>query len=281
MNRIWIEGMIVAVLTAFTSIVYASGDDGTFQKGARASSLGGASVTLSDRWAAFNNIAGIAELDKAGAGFGFIHAFGVAAWNTSYAVVHSPIRKGAAALTVERWGDAVFSRTLVGAGFAHKINYVSLGAQLVWHQTAVSEVGTLNRLLINFGGIAQIIPELVFAAHITNLNQAKVADFRDERLPTVLKAGLSYRPGKRFMANAETMKDVDLPAVFRFGAEYAIVEEVLFGRMGALTEPAMSSYGLGFCHKAWRIDYGIQFQTRLGFAHHLSILVDLHSKRKP
>jgi hypothetical protein len=243
--------------------------------------MGGASITLSDRWAAFNNIAGIAEVRQSGAGFGFIHAFGLAAWNTSYAVIQSPIRKGAAALTVERWGDATFSRTLIGAGFAHKINYVSLGGQLVLHQTAIAEVGILHRVLINFGGIAQIIPELVFAAHITNMNQAKVADFRDERLPTVLKAGLSYRPGKRFMVNAETVKDVDLPALFRFGAEYALVEDVLFARVGALTEPSLSSFGVGFCHKVWRIDYGVQFQTRLGFAHHLSLLVDLHTKRKP
>ncbi len=253
----------------------ASGDGGTFPIGARAAALSNAAVTLSDSWAFFNNIAGIATLNQTLVGFGYHNAFGVSGWATGYAHVVVPIKEGVTGIGVERFGNDALNITRLSLGYALKVRYVSLGLQATYQQVQVTELGTQGSILFNFGGQAEIIPELVFGAHITNMNQAKMAEFKDERVPTILKAGMSYRPNKRLMINAETAKDVDLPASFRFGVEYALMEEVWFARIGTLTFPASTSYGVGFVHKAWMIDYALQFQNRLGFSHHLNVAYKL------
>lgn len=259
--------------------VAASGDEAAFPKGARAAALANAAVTLADEWSFFNNIAGIASLKQFSAGMGYHNRFLMAEWNTVYAMAIKPIKHGVLGLGVDHFGNSTFSQSRLSFGYAIKVRFVSLGVQASLNQISVAELGMSRNMLFQFGGQAELIPELHFGAHITNFNQSKLRPELDERLPTVLKAGLSYLPNKRLMVNAEVAKDIEYPAAFRFGVEYEPLEDVFFVRLGTMTQPAISTAGVGFCHKQWIIDFGTQFHQRLGFSNHLSILFRLQDPK--
>ena len=265
----------LSFLLTITVPTLASGDEGAFPKGARAAAMANAVVTMADEWSFFNNIAGVASLRQFSVGMGYHNRFLVKEWNTVYAMALQPLKYGVIGAGVEHFGNSTFSQSRLSVGYAYKVRYVSLGLQMSIHQLNLNELGVSRRLLFQFGGQAELIPELHFGAHITNLNQSRLIPDLEERLPTVLKAGLAYKPNKKFTANGEVAKDIEYPASFRFGLEYALLEDVFFVRLGTMTQPAISTAGLGFNHKQWKIDFATQFHQRLGFSNHLSLLFSL------
>lgn len=121
------------------------------------------------------------------------------------------------------------------------------------------------------GGQGEIIPKLFFGAYAYNLNQAKLAAFEDERLATVLKAGLSYMPYKRLLLAVETEKSIDHDATFKAGAEYLLLQEKLALRTGFSTLTSKATFGVGFRARQLQAGYAFGSTTRLGSSHHLSV----------
>jgi hypothetical protein len=110
-------------------------------------------------------------------------------------------------------------------------------------------------------------------AHIYNFNQAKVADFQDERLPVIMKAGISYRPTEKLMLNLETEKDISFPQTFKAGLSYKIVPSLTL-RTGISTKPFVSSYGFSFSFYAFEFLYSLT-------SHHLALVYQFRKlKRK-
>ena len=108
------------------------------------------------------------------------------------------------------------------------------------------------------------------ARSLYNLNQARLASYQDERVPTVLKAGLAYRPGTQVLLLVETEKDVERDANFKVGLEYRPVP-VLAARLGLASLTEQASAGIGVLAGAFQIDYAAAFQQALGFSQHLSV----------
>jgi hypothetical protein len=102
-----------------------------------------------------------------------------------------------------------------------------------------------------------------------NLTQARLASYQDERVPTVLRAGLAYRPSKQVLLLAEAEKDVERAAGLRAGIEYLPAPAVAL-RLGyaSLSEQATAGVGVqaGFFH----FDYAAGWHTVLGLSQFLS-----------
>lgn len=240
--------------------------------GARARGLGNAAVTLRETWAIFNNVAGLATLEDASLGFTYDNRFGVAEFQTFGIAGVLPVAWGVGGLSVSRFGDELYSETRIGLGFARELDKVSLGLKVNYLQVNLQDLGSAGAVVLEFGGLVQISPELHLGAHIYNLNQAQMTtDFDDaERIPTVLKAGLSFRPIETLRLNVETEKDIDYEASFKAGVEYEIIPKLSL-RTGIQTKPFANHFGLGFRPRRLDIQYALSSHQVLGLSHHLSL----------
>jgi hypothetical protein len=238
--------------------------------GARAAGIGNAVVTVSDEWAPFHNIAGIAIQKRYVAGLWYKNDYAIRAYQETSLHVVGVLMKGGFAASFYKFGNEVYNINRISAGYAHRISLVSLGIQAHYVQVAMENLGVRKNIILDFGGIAELIPKrLFFGANIFNLNQATI---NGELLPVVMKAGLSYRPGKKVMLNGEVEKDVLYKPTVKAGLEYALLEKFRI-RTGINTHPFINFFGAGFQNKTFQLDYALTKHTQLGYSHRISILV--------
>ncbi len=256
---------------------YAIASNGNPPTGARAWGLGGATVTVRDTWAVFNNIAGITGAAVPAAGVFYDNRYNVKAFSNIAMGAVMPL-KGAtsAGLGISKWGDEYYNELKAGLGIAHKINFMSLGAQLTYHQTSIYDLGARRTFVLNMGGIAELIPQLHFGAHVYNVNQAKMAEYGNETLPTIMKAGFSYLPTAQLMLNLETEKELNYNAMLKAGIEYHLAK-ILRLRTGFSTQTGFSHFGFGVQHKGMMLDYALSTHSRLGWSNHLSLTYTFRS----
>ena len=188
-----------------------------------------------------------------------------------------PLNHGCFGVSVQKLGDALYSEQMAGVAFSHKISHVQLGVKANYVQIHISDLGTKGVLAMEFGGIASITPQLFFGAHVYNFNQAKLASYQDERIPTVMKTGLSYRPISQLMLNLEAQKDIDFPATVKAGVEYEIIKH-LYLRTGISTKPSINHFGFGLHKKKFHFDYALRTHTTLRLSHHLSVALSFDKK---
>jgi hypothetical protein len=239
--------------------------------GARAAGLANATVTTGDAWAVFNNVGALAWQREAALLFAYENRFSVAGLHTVQAAAVQPFRwGGTGGVSLYRFGDALFSETMASVALGHHIGNYAVGLRINYVQLSLQGLGTRGRLALEFGGSAQLTPKLWLGAHIYNFNQARLADFQDERLPTLMKAGLSYRPEAKLVLNAEVAQDLGFPAQVRGGAEYQLLAKLAV-RTGISSQPFTQSFGVGFGLWAWQVDYALVTHPQLQPSHHLSL----------
>jgi hypothetical protein len=247
--------------------------------GGRAKGIANASVAVRDHWAIFNNVGGLAGVKSYTGQIAYNNRFGIANFQTFALGLTAPIKVGVAGLSVSRFGDNVYSEQRIGLGYGHQIKNVSLGAKVNYVQVSIQDLGSKGTLVFEFGGVAQLSKEVMFGAHIYNFNQGvfNTALGEEEKLPVIMKAGISYRPLKVLMINAETEKSIDLPAMLKVGLEYEIVSKI-YVRTGIQTQPNTNYFGIGFQPKQFHLNYALTTNNLLGVSHHLSFTYQLGKK---
>jgi hypothetical protein len=247
--------------------------------GGRSWSLGNASLTLTDGWSIYNNVGGLARLREPYLGAACDVRYGMAGFTTVDLTGIAPLAFGTCGVSLDRFGDGLYNEQRLGIAYGHQVDRVSLGLKASYVQTALANLGARGRFVFEFGGIAELTPQLWLGASVYNFTQAKLAAYGDERIPTVLKAGLSWRPLPQLMLNAETEKDVDHAARFRVGIEYQLVKP-FFVRVGVATNPGTNHFGFGFKRNKLCIDYALRTHPTLGLSHQLSLSCTLNKRRK-
>jgi hypothetical protein len=268
-------------------------------RGARAAALGNASVALAGEvWSMGNNAAGLGEIQQPTVGFYaenryFSPALNVGALTVALPVGRTPgaafatdgtaptqalatpaqgwARHGVVALEAQRFGGQLYNETRLGAGYGYRFGQISLGGRIDLLQVSIEGLGSRRVVLGTLGGQIEVVPQrLSFGASLYNLSQTRLASYQDERVPTVLKAGLAYRPSTQVLLVVETEKDVERDANFKAGLEYRPVP-VLAARLGLATLSEQASAGVGLLAGTFQIDYAAAFQQALGFSQHLSV----------
>lgn len=249
--------------------------------GARAVAMGNASATLGDAWAVFNNIGTLSWTTEAHLLTAVDNRFSISGLNTLAAAAILPIMKDKTVVgaTISRFGDNLFNEVNFGLGVSHKIEKVSLGLKANYVQFATEGLTTKTAFTFEFGGMMQFTKHLFVAAHIYNFNQAQIANFKAEKLPTIMKTGVSYRPLESITLNAEVIKDVDYPTNFRTGGEYKPIKQLSI-RGGVSLNPLIYSYGAGFEVAGFCFDYSLNTHTTLLPAHHLSVAYRFRKLKK-
>ncbi len=217
-------------------------------RGARSVGLGNSSIVLQDIWSAFNNQAGLVQIDGLAAGGYYRNLFFVEGLSDQGLVVAYGTGKNAFALDVSNFGIDQFSESKIGLAYAMDLGEkLDMGVQLNYHSTRIGreEEFKRNALTAEVSLLAQLTKGLQLGFKVFNPSQTKLSEDDDERIPTVMTIGGGYTFNDKVSLVSEVVKDIDLPAIVRAGIEYKVVPTFCL-RGGVSTEPTLSSFGAGF-----------------------------------
>ncbi|GAB2775611.1 hypothetical protein HNQ93_002076 [Hymenobacter luteus] len=262
--------------------------------GARSAGLGQIGVVLDgDVWSGANNVAALGSLRQLAVGFGAENRYLLPSLNTvavaaavplGYPAPAAPVaglpaavaapeapRYGVLGITAQRFGGKLYSEQRVGLGYGYRLGTVQLGARVEVLQVSLEALGSRRVVAASLGGQADIIPrKLTFGATLYNLNQARLAAYQNERVPTVLRAGLAWRPSEKVLLLAETEKDVEQDADFKAGLEYQPLP-VLALRAGLSSLTSQLTGGAGLRAGQFQIDYAAGWHEALGLSQQVSV----------
>ncbi len=268
MQRLCIFSLFLLCLT----YQKASAQNGRYEISARNAAMAGASATVSDAFSAFHNVGTLGAYDEGLAAVaGYQNRFGIKELSLFGFGVAAPMNFGTLSLMAGRYGTTdLYNEQRLGLAFGNTIDFVSLGVAVNYIQYSIETAGTRRMVSIDFGGLVEVSKNLMFGAYIRNLNQAKIQDYTDERLPTLLVLGFSYRPIESLMVNAEVEKDVEQDTQVKVGLEYSPIQQVYL-RTGIKVQPFEGAFGVGFRPKRFLFDYAYISTPDLGDKHELSI----------
>ncbi len=262
--------------------------------GARAVALGSASATLGNNvWAVANNAAGLGTLTRPTAGAYFENRYLITSLNVVAVALALPLgvvepaaagqparaERGVVGFEAQRFGGALYSEVRVGAAYGYRLGVVNIGGRLDMLQVSFRDLGSRRALVGSLGGQAEVVPEhLTFGVYLYNLNQAKLANYQDERVPTVLRAGLAYRAGKQVLVVLESEKDIEHDAGIKAGLEYLLAPAVAL-RAGYASLSQQTTAGVGVKASNFQFDYAAGWHSVLGMSQFLS--VNWQWERKP
>jgi hypothetical protein len=240
--------------------------------GARSSALNHASVNLQDIWSIHHNQAGLAKLEKIGGGIYYESRFTMKELSLKGGVLAIPTKLGTFGVSVSSFGYKLYSESKFGLAYAMELSeFLRAGVQLNYHNTHLGEgYGNFNAFTGEIGIQADITPDLSLGAHVYNPTLTKMADYNDERIPTMLRLGAQYKIGEKVLLAAEANKNIYDKASFKAGLEYRVTE-MLYLRGGVGTEPTLASFGFGLKMKKFFIDVASSYHSTLGFSPQVSL----------
>lgn len=261
--------LIYSIVLAIPLVTHAQNGTEVLPRGARSMGLGNAHVTATDAWAVFNNIGALARIEESQAFVSYDHRMALNELTTLGAGAAWKRPSGVWGLALGSFGAAHFNQQSLGIGYAHSLGIASLGVKANYFQTNIEGFGRGGSAVLEFGGVADLGPQVLFGAHIYNPTRAKMSKLSSEYLPTVVRAGVTYLPTEFLRLSAEVEKEITLPPLLRMALEYRL-QEKLDLRTGIHPQGGRLFFGIGFRPQKYRIDYAVSQHQQLGFNHHFS-----------
>jgi hypothetical protein len=262
---------LLIICLFFGHITYAADN---YPVGSRSASVANASVTYGDVWSTFHNQAGLAFLKNASAGTYFENRFLISELGLRSLAVGVPTSKsGTFGLSVTLFGYTTYNEKKAGLSYAKKLgDKIAAGVQLDYLNTFFNDefYGSRTSFTVEGGIIAEPINNLKIGVHIFNPGKAKVAEYGDERIPTIMRFGTSYKFSEKVLLSTEIEKDVDYNNVFKAGLEYHPIE-ILYLRSGISSNPSLVCFGFGLKLKSFIVDMATQYHQILGFSPQFSL----------
>ncbi len=243
--------------------------------GGRQASMGNAAVTLFDLWAVSHNQAGLAGIENITAGVYMENRYLIPELNFGAGAVAMPAAGGVFGLSFTHFGYSLYNENKVGLGYSRFFGEkFSAGVQLNYHHLSIGgEYGSKSSVTVELGFIYEIIEDLHIAFHLFNPTRTKVADYDNERIPTVMRGGFSYTFSDQVIFVFETEKDINLKPVYKAGIEYQIIEP-LYLRAGVGTNPMSNAFGFGLVLGNLNIDLSSSYHYILGYSPQFSMIYE-------
>lgn len=151
--------------------------------GARTAGAGNTGVTLQDTWSTFHNVSGLGSVKKTSLLFGYENRFGISeGLKTVGAGIVVPTKIGVGSIGISKFGDHLFSLHTLSLGYGHQIDQFNLGLRVSQQQYSMENFGTRSFVVVDIGGIATLVPELVWGIQIKNINRATISGFTGENV---------------------------------------------------------------------------------------------------
>lgn len=268
----------ISFFLLMTSSLFAGKDNNTM--GARSAGLANSSILLKDFWAAENNPAMLGRIKSFGAGLAYENHFLLPEFSYRSAALAQPFDHSALGISIGQFGYNLYQENEFGIAYGQSFGEsLSMGLQLNYQNISLGEgLGNKGVFSANYGIAAKINKVISLAAVIVNINRPKLADYQDERLPTLLKLGLSYTYSDKVIFLSEIEKDIEHSPIARFGIEY-FTNETIYLRVGYASNPSLSSFGFGIKFSNFQFDIASSYHNNLGFSPQLSLSYRPNSKK--
>lgn len=260
---------IAALLLCMPLIARAGGDP--LPLGARFAGMGNAGLTLTDVWSVRLNPAGLSGVEVPTAGLFYQRHWlseDLAHQGIAMAI---PLGRGVLGIGGDRFGYDLYNETRATLAYAMPFGEGLRAAVQLGHVGVAlgDNYGRSGTLVAEVGMQARITDALWIGAHLYNPNRSgfgstgDAAVVVDERVPTVLRAGLCYTFSDKLLMTLDAEKDIDQDERFRVGVEYN-PNKVLYLRTGVGTGPAQSHFGVGLRLDRFDIDMALAVRALLG-----------------
>lgn len=267
--------MIKKIITIFFLVVTVTtyAINGNDVVGSRATSLGGFSTTLSDLWSTNNNQAGLGFVKELSAGIYFENRFMLKETSYKAGAFVLPLKAGTFGFSITSFGYSAYSENKAGLSYGIKLaEKIAVGVQLNYlNNRLTGDYGQSNTFTAAIGVISPLTKELTVGVHVYNPNRTKLADYNNERVPTIMKLGLDYKFSEKVFLAVEAEKDINFSPVVKVGVEYHAIE-MLYLRGGISTNPTLSSFGFGLKFPQFKLDFSTSFHQTLGLTPSVSLI---------
>lgn len=246
--------------------------------GARSNALGGAGLTLADPFSLFNNQAAMAFIKDISIGLFTERRFMLSELGYNAGGVIIPTKSGVFGLSFNYAGFDVYNEKKAGLSYARLFTEkISGGIQIDYLGTSIAEYGNGSTFTFEAGLMVKITDKFSTGAHVFNPVRVN-SGFVEEKVPTTLKLGVSYEPGKKVWLAAEAKKNIDEPAQFCAGLEYRVID-ALHLRAGFETNPGLYSFGVGINVQQLKIDLATTYHQVLGVSPQISLSYAFSKKK--
>ncbi len=232
--------------------------------GAESGMVGGCNALLSNAFSVVNNPAAISDLKKWQTGVFGEKRFGqkeLGTSNFSIAVPNKWVDFGAA---VNLFGFDKFSQQRFLLAASKKLAPTfSLGVQINYLNTAISEYGNAGAWVLGAGVYYQPVSKIKVAFAIFNPNQQQLSNKVSDKVPTYARFGVSYRVNEKVDVLVETEQALEQKTIFRSGIKYHVNKRIAFA-VGASSQPVLFTFGTMVQTNKVAIDFAAQVHQILG-----------------
>ncbi len=266
-----IRALLILFIILFNFHSIFAGNE-NYPVGARSAAMGNATVMMSDLWSIHHNQAGLASIENISVGFHFENKFIFPEYGLQSAAFVFPTKTGVLGLNLSYFGYSKYNETKIGLAYAKTFyDKFSIGIQLDYLNTYIAEgYGNKGTAVFEAGIMTEPVENLYVGAHIYNPTRSKIADYDDERIPTIMRIGLGYNFADKVFLSVETEKDLVNKAIFKAGIEYDFLKNIYL-RTGISTNPYQTAFGLGYVFKRLKADIAFSTHQILGITPHISI----------
>ena len=196
-----------------------------------------------------------------------------------FAILHLPTKAGTFSAELNYFGYSSYNESKIGIGFGKQLfDKLSVGIQLDYLNNYIADMyGNAGNVAAEVGVLAEPVENFFIGAHIFNPTKSKIADYNEERIPTILKFGMGYKFSDKLMISGETEKDLDYRPSYKAGVEFMVRENVYL-RTGIMvvnsreyTNSVQSCFGLGYVLSSFHADLAFSTDPILGITPHVSI----------
>ncbi len=260
---------LLLVIIGVSGAVFSHASNDNLPLGARSSGMAHASLCISDVWASQQNQAALAAIKSSEAGVFSQIVYPNSGVLLNAAAFATPFKYGVVSASFSRLGfKNLYTESKYGVGFSRLFGKtVMAGMQLNYLNTFIGDnvYGSHSTIAIETGFIVEVVKDLKLGMHVFNPTRSKMAQYNNERVPTILKLGMQYTFSNNVFTTIEVEKDLANKPVLKFGAEYHIVKE-LYLRGGLSTKPTLNAAGFGIELKKFNIDFAAAFHPQLGIS---------------
>ncbi|MCG8577031.1 MAG: hypothetical protein MI810_19275 [Flavobacteriales bacterium] len=238
------------------------------QIGARSNGLGTTGLCFNDVWSVYNNPGAFGAMEENGVGVSYENRFLLKELSTqSLAFGYHTEKAGNIGIHFQQYGFSLYREMIGGVTYGMKLfRNFSAGVQINYHRIALGEnYGSKNSLSAGLGMFYQLNKSVDLGVRITNISRSRLAEFEDERLPTVFGLGMMYTFSEKVLWTLEAEKTVIHPINFKSGLELK-PHEILALRIGMNSYPFQSSFGVGLKLKKFSFDLATLWHSNLGIS---------------
>ena len=250
--------------------------------GGRAAGSGYTSLTQSDQWSVFNNQAGLAWCKDLCAGLYFENHYLLKELSLSAIGLTIPLNKSAFGISFRYFGFSLYSEMNAGIAYGMRLTKrFSAGIEVNYLRMHIADGFKDNQLVSCEMGLQFRAGEhLWLGLHVANPVPEKTSSSSENRIPTLMRFGLSWHIIEGLQSNIEVEKDLTHKPGLNAGIEYISCKSLVI-RVGLLTNPQTFTFGVGLKIENIQFDIASSYQMILGYSPQASLSYTFGKKENP